>query len=478
MRRTELLRASQFRLALGFTTVLTLLMLALFGAIYWQTSQAETERIKFYIALEAADAANEPVQQMLYQMRMRVGADLRRVSYAGWFSPDGSKRFGNLTGIPLDLPLDGAAHALMVVAEDRAERGAQPAILAAYHRDDGSIVIIGRDMDEVQTLRQIVGRTLALGLLPAVALVLAAGVLGSSRALAHIKGIQQTVAQIMGGDLRERLPLRGTGDEVDRLSQQVNAMLDRIVHLLDEVRAVGDNVAHDLRTPLSVIRARLERGLRADDPEELRDLVGQSLADLDRAQMVITALLRVAELEDSRRRAAFRRVDLNDVAAEVFDLYEPVAEERRIIFACALGEAGMVTGDRDLLIEAVANLVDNALKFTPPGGSVTLVTRRGAATGRDGSGQRLEIGVVDTGPGIPAEARQAVVKRLHRLDGSRHIRGNGLGLSLVNAIAALHDFQLLIADNDRQPAGGPPGAALFLSAPPDGGADGAPSEAA
>lgn len=449
--RAGLLRAAPFRQAVGFTVLLTLLMLALFGIIFWQTTRAETERIGYYIALEAADAAREPVEQMLYQMRLRLGADLRRVSYAGWFSPDGTWRYGNLQRIPLDLPLDGKAHGLDVEAADRLEQGRQPAILAAGRREDGSIVVIGRDMDEEQTLRRIVGRTLAFGLIPAAALVLAAGLLGATRALAHVKALQRSIAQIMAGDLSGRLPVRGSDADVDRLSQQVNLMLDRITHLLEEVRGVGDNIAHDLRTPLSVIRSKLERGLGGGDPEQMRDLVGQVLGDLDHAEGVISALLRVAELEDSRRRAAFCSVVLADVAAEVFDLYEPVAEEREVGFVLRSGPAMRVEGDRDLLIEAMANLVDNALKFTPPGGEVALVTRC--------TRMGFEIGVTDTGPGIPAGEREAVVRRLYRLDQSRHVRGSGLGLSLVNAIAGLHGFALVIEDNTPQ------GAALFLRAP-------------
>ncbi|TWB24927.1 sensor histidine kinase [Nitrospirillum bahiense] len=442
MRRTELFRAGPFRLALGFATALSVGMLLIFGFIYWQTSEVETRRMQRDLVQEAAVAAQTRDDILLYQLQVRIMSDYHRVTVAAWFDADGKRRYGNLDALPPGLPIDDKGHRLDIQTNDA--RQPQPAILAAAKRSDGGIVVLGRAMDELLALQRVVARTLIAGLLPAVALVLASGVLGGARARRRVQTVQQTIGRIMGGDLRERLPLSGNRDAVDQLSARVNQMLDRIVHLLDEIRAVGDNIAHDLRTPLSVMRAKLERGLAAEEPEELRRGAEAALADLDKAFGMITALLRIAELEDSRRQAGFTTVDLAEVAGEVFDLYEPLAEAKGVTLAQEAGGPLFVTGDRDLLIEAVANLVDNAVKFTPEGGRVLIRTRMGGTGGE----AVPVVEVSDTGPGIPAAERAAVVRRLYRLDKSRHIQGNGLGLSLVQAIAALHGFKLVIDGND------------------------------
>jgi signal transduction histidine kinase len=230
-------------------------------------------------------------------------------------------------------------------------------------------------------------------------------------------------------------------------------MLDRISELLDEVKSVGDNIAHDLRTPLSVMRAKLERALNAPQPANLEAAAG-ALADLDKAFAIITALLRISEIEDSRRRSEFGAVDINDLLAGIFDLYEPLAEAKSITFtAKPMVAMPAVTGDRDLLMEAVANLVDNALKFTPEGGCVHLSATL--------EGRTPVIRVADSGPGIAPAEREAVLKRFYRSDKSRHVRGHGLGLSLVAAIANLHGFRLRIGD------GGPGTVVELLCGPGD-----------
>ncbi|TWB36543.1 sensor histidine kinase [Nitrospirillum pindoramense] len=452
MPRIDLFRAGPFRLALGFATALSVGMLLIFGFIYWQTSEVETRRMRRDLVQEAALAAQTRDDVLLYQLQVRIMADYHRVTVAAWFDADGKLRYGNLDVLPPDLPIDDSGHRLDIQTNntDRPE----PAIVAAARRPDGGVVVLGRAMDELLALQRVVARTLIMGLLPAVALVLASGILVGARARRRVETVQQTIARIMGGDLRERLPLSGNRDALDQLSARVNQMLDRIVHLLDEIRAVGDNIAHDLRTPLSVMRAKLERGLASPGPGELRRGAEAALADLDKAFAMITALLRIAELEDSRRQAGFTTVDLTEVAMEAFDLYEPLAEAKGVTLEREESGSLFVVGDRDLLIEAAANLLDNAVKFTPEGGRIVIRTHMAAT--EEGGGQGPVLEVSDTGPGIPVAERAAVIRRLYRLDKSRHVQGNGLGLSLVQAIATLHGFRLVIG-------GGETGAVIALA---------------
>ncbi|MDB5360721.1 MAG: two-component sensor histidine kinase [Rhodospirillales bacterium] len=460
VRRIELVRTTPFRLTLTFAVVLIAYTLVTCGLLYWQVARVETDRIRTEIALEVSEAAKLPMDDLLPGISLRLLADLHRASYAALFAEDGEVLAGNLAALPPDLPIDGTAHRIAVRRTDGDAPGLRQGVLAAHVRPDGSVVVIGRAMEEIDALGGVVRRALALGALPSVLVALGFGALISFRALRRVRTIQQTIGRIMRGNLHERLPTRGTTDDLDSLAVRVNLMLDQIVHLLDEVKSVGDNIAHDLRTPLSVVRAKLERGLAAAEPEALRRTVGAALVDLDKAFVLITALLRIAEIESSRRRTGFGTVDLGAVVAEAFELYEPLAEARSIAFTLSLEQPFEVMGDRDLLMEAVANLIDNAIKFTPEGGMVriSLTSER----------QMPVIRVADSGPGIPPDEREEVSKRFYRADKSRHIDGYGLGLSLVAAIVNLHGFRLRIGDNapgatfdlicdNREPGDGPAG---------------------
>jgi signal transduction histidine kinase len=238
-------------------------------------------------------------------------------------------------------------------------------------------------------------------------------------------------------DLRKPLPVAGDGGTFDQISTSVNGMLGDIESLVREIAAVGDNIAHDLRTPLTRMRMRLERGrANAGSLPELRAVVDQALGGLDQSLAIITALLRIAEIEHNRRLDGFSQVPLGPLVREVGDLYDPVAEDKGVALRVNSTDEVTVHGDRDLLFEAVANLVDNAIKFTPKDGSVTLTLLRR----KDGT----VIQVRDTGPGISEIERESVTKRFYRSDKSRGTEGLGLGLSLVAAIVKLHGFQLAI----------------------------------
>jgi signal transduction histidine kinase len=304
--------------------------------------------------------------------------------------------------------------------------------------DNGETIVVGRNVDELTAIGKIVGRALMLGLIPALCLSLAAGTLLSVRAQKRIEEVNRKVQRIVAGELRERLPIKGVNDPFDRLAVIVNGMLDEIEALLQSVAGTGDDIAHDLRTPLTRVRVTLERGRQnAASLEELGSSIDQAIVGLDQSLAIITALLRISEIEHNRRVAGFSQVALADLVREIGDLYEPIAEDKRVTFLIAAKEDIIVRGDRDLLFEAIANLVDNAVKFTPEGGQVEISLAR--------EGDEGVVRVRDTGPGIAAAECELVARRFYRSDKSRSNLGLGLGLSLVAAIVKLHGFRFAIS---------------------------------
>jgi signal transduction histidine kinase len=438
MKSPRFLRTAAFRLALGFALALTGSTAAIFTYVYVETAQLEAARKSSYLELEVRETMDVPKAEMLDRVRTRMARDLRHNSVEALFDSQGASIAGNLATLPADMPIDGLAHRVMTLPLDSNEPDRKEVLLVAGRRPDGTVLALGHDLDDLIALQQVVREGLARGMIPAVLLSLLFGAFFAFRAVARIKTLERTIGRVMAGDLHERLPVRGSGDDLDSLTVRINAMLDEIVNLIEEIRAVGDNIAHDLRTPLSVMQARLERALAESDPEILHAIVGKSLADLGRTHATITSLLRIAEIESSRRLQCVGEADLGEIAREVHELYEPLAAEKHVDFTVSGAGAATVTGDRDMLIEALANLVDNAIKYTPKGGKVRIELER------EPGGPLLRV--TDTGFGIPATERSKVTQRYYRSDKSPNARGSGLGLSLVAAIAKLHGFSLRIAD--------------------------------
>ena len=254
------------------------------------------------------------------------------------------------------------------------------------------------------------------------------------RAQKRVEEVNKRVQRIIAGDLRERLPHRNVDEPFSKLAVIVNGMLDEMETMIHALAGVGNDIAHDLRTPLTRARLALERGrTNATTVEQLQAVVDKAIANIDQSLAIITALLRLAEIENSRRSAAFGSVPLHELLREVCDLYEPIAENKNVDLRSEVKHSLNVLGDRDLLFEAVANLVDNAIKFTPEGGRVGIELERGD--------NETIVRVTDTGPGISEQEREAVLRRFYRSDKIRNTPGVGLGLNLVAAIVKLHGFQ-------------------------------------
>jgi len=304
---------------------------------------------------------------------------------------------------------------------------------------DSHGLYVGRDIQVRLDVRKVVAETLLWSVLLAFAASILIGLLACQMLARRLARISSVADRVVLGDLSPRVPLRGAGDEFDRLAADLNVMLDRLPELVDGVRQVSSAIAHDLRTPLTRLRGRLETALGgADSPARFRATAEAALQELDHVVRLFEALLRIAEIEAGHRRAAFARVELAALPEDMVEFYQPLAEQRGLTLVADLAAAECI-GDRMLLAQVVANLLDNAIKYTPPGGTVRVATAR--------AGTDTEIAVDDDGPGISEAERDKVTRRFYRLDASRSSPGSGLGLSLVVSVANLHGVTLDLADN-------------------------------
>jgi signal transduction histidine kinase len=415
-----------------------LCILLMFGFILAEAYSNLTADVDALVSEVANSIASREPQQRILGLDYYLRADPLRVKLGGLFAADGRRVAGNIETLPASLRVDDGAQLVSMVKMNDGVREQLAVRAVARALPEGGTLVIARSDYEFTWIVHIVERALAVGLIPALCLSLAIGVFLSLRAQKRIDEVNRKVQRIVGGELRERLPTRGTNDPFDKLAVLVNGMLDEIESLVRRLAGVGDDIAHDLRTPLTRVRISLERARqKAGNIDELRASVDKAIVGLDQSLAIITALLRIAEIEHSRQVDGFRDVALADLVREVGDLYEPIAEDKKIDFAVKTKGDATVNGDRDLLFEAVANLVDNAVKFTPQGGHVELSLLR--------RGNEAVVRVCDTGPGVPAGESDLVTKRFYRSDKSRRDPGLGLGLSLVSAIVKLHGFNFRIS---------------------------------
>lgn len=339
---------------------------------------------------------------------------------------------GNLTAWPLRA--DRAApgwYQLPLV------KGGTAAMTRVMHFElpQGFHLLVGRNMQERVRIRDRIIETMVWGAAVVFGLAIIGGLIFRWLVIARVEAIQRTAMGIVEGDLSRRVPTRGTGDEFDLLAETINRMLQQIEQLVDGVRHVSNAIAHDLRTPLAELRGRLEQML--SEPECDPSEVEAALVDVDRLIGMFNALLRLAEIDSGVRRAGFERVDLGQVLQDVIELYEPTAEAKSVALAAELPPNVIIEGDPSLLAQAVGNLVDNAVKYAPPGGHVRVELRKNPAA----------VVVTDDGPGIPATERPHATQRFWRGDRSRGTPGVGLGLSVVEAVARLHGGRLDLDDN-------------------------------
>jgi signal transduction histidine kinase len=438
MRQPQFMRSNTFHWALMVAGVFAVFVIVLFGFIYWKIDDYLTARSDRVITAQMDRIAGLSPDRRLEAIDERLRQDPRGVQLAAIFAADGHRITGNLENLPPQLRIDAPAQRADVVRIG--QNGGQRQIVRAIARrmQNGDVLVLGRNVDEASEISHVVGEALSLGLLPAFLLCLLAGAWLSVRAQRRVEEVNQRVQRIIAGDLRERLPHRTVDEPFSRLAVIVNGMLDEMEAMIHALAGVGNDIAHDLRTQLTRARLVLERGrTNATTLEQSQGVADKAIAGIDQSLAIITALLRLAEIENSRRSAAFGSVPLHAMLREVCDIYEPIAENKNIALHVEAAHRLTVRGDRDLLIEAVANLVDNAVKFTPEGGKVDIELLRGNS--------EAVVRVADTGPGISEQEREAVLRRFYRSDKMRNTPGVGLGLSLVAAIVKLHGFRLAIS---------------------------------
>lgn len=443
MRPSDLIRTAAFRRTIAFAAAFGVGMVLLAGFIYWQTVGYLTREFDRGLLSDIRSFAADDDADLFENINHTLATDSGRTKIIGLFAPDGRPLAGNMVSLPANLPPHNGTASVSI--DPHVNNAALPrhVRVAVEHLTGGRVLVIGRSAKELGEIEEIVTRALTLAFVPMAVLALIGGALLSRATLRRVEAVERACRRIMAGHLNERLPRQRGSDEFDQLAEIVNRMLDEIERLLIDVKSAGDAIAHDLRTPLTRIRARLDRAFTAASPSSpAQELIERTADDIDQVLAVITAILRIGEIEHGRRRIGFRKVDLAGIIGGIDEFYSPVAEERGLTFKTEITEAGAVQGDPDLLFEAIGNIVDNATKFTPPGGQVKLTLRQG------GNGPIVQVD--DTGPGIPPAERDAVLLRFRRGDQSRHTPGTGLGLSLVAAIARLHGFVLTISDSEGQ----------------------------
>lgn len=334
---------------------------------------------------------------------------------------------GGMVEFDYDRPLEGRL-------DTRRARGRVVALPADF------VLLVAQDVHDRYLTERMFTTTLPWTVLLILVLGTIGGALMSRNMLRRLDVINRTSAEIMKGDLTRRVPLDGSGDEFDTLAENLNLMLDRIERLMKGLREVTDSVAHDLRTPLNRLRNRLEESAaRLNASGTQASEIERAIAETDQLIATFNALLLIAETDAGTTRAAMSPLDLASVAADVVELYEPLADEKQVSLSLVPGVPVGIEGNRSLIAQALANLVDNAIKYTPSGGKVrihTAITPEG-----------VELCVADSGPGIPPADRSRVTQRFVRLEASRNSPGTGLGLSLVAAVAHFHHAELVLEDN-------------------------------
>lgn len=428
-----------FRLALTYVGLFAVSLLVVLGTFYLivihlplQSARAEVEReaqsLRNSYIVDGADA-------LVARLRLREKTPNPRRAFHAFINRDGRVVAANLPSWP-----DGFFPGWRRIEADDYKGGDEidhEALSLDHVFDDGARLLVGRDVEDISEIEEVV----ASGALAVLAVALIVGLLGGAlMSLAigrRIEAVGSTARRVMEGDLSQRVPSRGSRDDFDRLADTLNLMLARIEESVEAVRRVSDSVAHELRTPLTRLRADLDDAV-SGPPADREMRLTAAIGEADRLDRIFDAVLRIARIEAGRHAATMRSIDLSTLLDDAVDYYRPAAEEKGIALATAIDPGLALSGDADLLFQAMANLLDNAIRYTPPGGKISVTARAGDVA--------AIVEMIDNGPGIPAAERGRVTERFYRATTAGAVPGVGLGLSLVAAVAGLHRSEIEFFD--------------------------------
>lgn len=448
----KLIRTTAFRLTLVYLFLFALFAAFLLGYFAWNTRRMVTEQITGMLNAEVVEMNDELARRglrgLVYAIEsraLRPGANLYLITTA-----TGQALAGNVDSIAPGVMNQIGFSETMYRRLDEKDNFEHRALVKVTELDGGFRLLIGRDLEERRHIIGIVASAAQWSVLIVVALGLAGGVFVARRVLHRIDAMTGTTQRIMAGDLSERLPVGRSGDEIDRLAENLNAMLERIEALMVGLKEVSDNIAHDLKTPLTRLRNHAEDALATSRTDaDYRAALEQTIDESDGLIRTFNALLMIARAESGQARDGMADFDAAEVARGIYELYEPLAEDKGMTVGLETVPA-TVLGNRELVTQALANLVENALKYGAPS---TTTTPEGPAGPRPDilievrrSFDQVTLAVVDQGPGIPEKDRQRAIERFVRLEASRTLPGSGLGLSLASAVARLHGGSLHLAD--------------------------------
>jgi signal transduction histidine kinase len=451
----KLIRTTAFRLTLAYLFLFALFAASLLGYFAWNTRRLITEQITSTVNGETGEISDifgrRGLRGLVFTIEnraLRPGANLYLVT-----TPTGQAIAGNVGSLaPGVMATTGWSETAYRRLDDQ-DTTDQRALVRVTELSNGFRLLIGRDLEERRRMFGIVAKAAQWSLLIVIVLGLGGGVFVARRVLRRIDAMTGTTQRIMAGDLSGRLPVGRSGDELDRLAENLNAMLERIEALMVGLKEVSDNIAHDLKTPLTRLRNRAEEALaKSSNEAEYRNALERTIEESDGLIRTFNALLMIARAESGQARGDMDDFDAADVANGIHELYEPLAEDGGMTLRVKTSPAPL-HGNRELISQALANLVENAIKYGKPvpaaqplsAGAVTLGSEILIEARRDG--EQVLLSVTDHGPGIPEADRKHAVERFVRLEASRTQPGSGLGLSLASAVATLHGGDLRLGDS-------------------------------
>ncbi len=457
MKIPRILRSSSFRLSTLYMALFSASMAVLLGFVRYSTvgmmERGTRERIEVDHSILSRTYRDAGIRGLTASIEERTGDKALPGTLYLLVDTYDRPLAGNLAFWPDDSGAEEGWIRLAIQAPGSSGYAHHQATARIFRLANGYRLLIGRDIQDRLEFQRLITRSLLLSVAMVAILSLIGGVTISQRMLRRVDDLGRTAETIMQGDLGARLPVQGIGDEFDRVAQNVNRMLDQIERLTSGMRTVIDSVAHDLRGPLTRVRNHIELALSGPaDAASYRQALDTALAESDRLHRTVDALLHIGQAEAGAIGMDMQELDLAALARDVLDLYEPFAEDKALRIEDDIAPGNTIRGNRQLLAQGLANLLDNAIKYTPEGGRIGLSVRE-----QDGA---IRLAVWDTGPGIPEADRARVLERFVRLDTSRTTPGSGLGLSLVAAVAKLHNATLALRDNR-------PGLRVVMSFGPD-----------